>query len=64
MLHINNALLSFQNLDHHAECCYNECITEQAALNKSSLLLEIILQKAQTVQLFIIHTKTKIIYKS
>jgi hypothetical protein len=64
MLHINNALLSFQILNHHAECCYNECITEQAALNKSSLLLKIILQNAQTVQLFIFNTKAKSIYKS
>ncbi len=36
----------------------------QVASNKSSLLLKIILQKAQTLQLFTLNIKTESIYKS
>ncbi len=36
---------------------------EQVASNKSSLLLKIVLQNAQTLQLFTINIKTEIIYK-
>jgi hypothetical protein len=39
-------------------------ITEQVAANKSSLLLLIILQNAQTLQLFTKINKTESIYKS
>jgi len=37
---------------------------EKVAWNKSSLLLKIILNKAQTLQIFTMDIKIKIIYKS
>ncbi len=45
-------------------CNINYYIIEQVARNKSSLLLNIIIQNTQTLQLFTMITKTEIIYKS
>ncbi len=48
--------LQFCNIDYY--------IIEQVAWNKSSLLLNIIIQNTQTLQLFTMNIKTEIIYKS
>jgi hypothetical protein len=48
--------LQYCNIDYY--------IIEQVAWNKSSLLLNIIIQNTQTLQLFTVIIKTEIIYKS